>query len=1242
MRFIVDPVVGISSDDILSKIKNDLAFIEKCEKDPNLIGSDAWSCEIEESRDELSSLRTSFKYSTIGYIEYHHWQNLLTKAQFFTSRALRDHLFNRGATRNSVSASSCRHLLLDSMKDLKSAVEKIDLYAVSRLSVSSSTSKDIVVESINYVVRLAKINYSRSNPENKIILGKQLVFVEGILSHTSSPCVMSEHEVPAALLADIHAAMDTVMKIISEFDSSRYLRACTDKGAIDLSTNDYDSLDNNCAEVVKYIQLISLVIYTVVEMGASSSWRDEVVVKFWDCVIDNMLHLLQQESNLIVSWKDQLEVLHDEMSFLKYFLLDPPEEYTGAEHWNEILWRIKLEMCKQVTSLLYSFYDGTIDDATFGQIKESAELIKSLFIDDFQVPKYIGSNHLEIHDLGSFDSFQEKMSILTFTMSDSIPLCRTKQILEQLTTTAESLSTSSGQQTTLEDLWRQIWELAYEMENTLESIGVRGIPVWHRMLWFFDIEEQIKLIEGGVSMIPEVACSIWDKNTGHISDYISVDEEVIGFLDEETNVVDFLVRGSEDMEIVSIVGMPGLGKTTLAKKVYHNPTVRDYFNVCAWCCVSQVYQIKDLFLQILKHIILINKETLSIGEDELAEILRKALKKQKYLIVMDDIWDNNSWNALRRSFPNDSTGSRVLLTSRFSYLNLQPESRIHPLRHLSDDECWELLQKKLFQRGNCPLELLEVGRSISIDCKGLPLAVVVVAGLLLDMNTDQWQKVANDVMSFIVHDSLNLAGLLELSYKNLPYFLKPCFLYLGAFPPDSEISVQKLLQLWISEGFIRRTESKSLEFVAENYLMDLIRRNLLHVAKRRSLGGPKTCHIHDLIHGFCLTKGREENFLQTDEGFIGERFICHRLSVHFNGGLISEKWSFYESALSLLTFSSFDTDVAMYILQNFKLLRVLDLMSPLIWHMIDLPDSIGSLVHLRYLAGKFSSVPASMGNLANLKTFHMVALTDAIYLPRTFYNLGKLQHLDINCVTIFEETSSDYHSHFDDLQTLSTLLLSESDSTILRRFPNLRKLKCIFRIWLENFSRFKLFPVLDLLNHLESLEVTYLLGDWDELQRQPRMHQAFSFPSSLKKLTLKMFCLPWSSISIIGKLPNLGVLKLDRSAFVGEDWFTEDGMFNKLKYLRLRGLNIRMWHTSHDHFPLIERLVVQGCEYLEEIPACFCDAFTLKMIEVSGCKISVEDSARQIKEDQLDYGNEELKILTRDNGDNKRISGVGP
>ena len=273
---------------------------------------------------------------------------------------------------------------------------------------------------------------------------------------------------------------------------------------------------------------------------------------------------------------------------------------------------------------------------------------------------------------------------------------------------------------------------------------------------------------------------------------------------------------------------------------------------------------RDLLLGILSSIVELTDEIYKMSNQELLELLKKRLLGHRYLIVMDDMWDNRAWNDLQRSFPNHNNGSKIIFTSRLAEVALHAQGNsVHYLRFLTPDESWKLLCQKVFQRKHCPHQLMEIGMQITEKCKGLPLAIVVIAGILANEKTlTWWRQVAKSVSSYIVSNPELYMDTLALSYSHLPPHLKPCFLYLGAFLEDREIPVRKLILLWVSEGFIRHSESKRLEDVAENYLMDLINRSLVIVSKKGSAGGIKSCIMHDLLRELCLRKFKEENFMQ--------------------------------------------------------------------------------------------------------------------------------------------------------------------------------------------------------------------------------------------------------------------------------------------------------------------------------------------------------------------------------------------
>ncbi|XP_027082319.1 putative late blight resistance protein homolog R1B-8 isoform X2 [Coffea arabica] len=807
----------------------------------------------------------------------------------------------------------------------------------------------------------------------------------------------------------------------------------------------------------------------------------------------------------------------------------------------------------------------------------------------------------------------------------------------------------------LQALSCHVVEVAYKAVFVIDSLIVGDISYYSLML-FDDVTAEIKLLKTKTGEIDSIEAQ---KPTDGLRDVPSqgrkwsgvfhqvpsqgsistINKAVVDLKDQEQTIIGQLIGGSLQLDIISIVGMPGLGKTFLADRVYRDPSITSHFHILAWCCISQVYCKKDLLLGILACIDP-KAQYSEFDEDDLAHKLCKHLRKQKYLIVLDDIWDTEAWNALKISFPDDTNGSRILLTSR--HHGIIGES--HHLRPLDEEESWELLQKKLSItiEGGYPVELSVLGRQIAKNCNGLPLSIVIISGILGTLDQGRWEEVAERLDSNSkIGATEQCKSILELSYEHLPYHLKPCLLYFSAFREDQEISVKRLMLLWMAEGFVRKKESESLEKLAEGYLIALINKSLVMEGQQRSIGGVKTCHIHDLLHVFCLGKAEDQNFLHLIRGCDGflnfdEPHYPYRLSIHSQPKHFVKSKIFCPHVRSLLHSShgiggrgvSHNSSFVCHL----KLLQVLDL------EQISLGFTflceLGLLIQLRYLAvsGWIKYIPPSLENLSNLETFSVTTYYSDFVLSSLediFWKLQKLRHLQVRGALIdlrLAKENPESSCMLYNLHTFSTpkLYLGQSMEKMMMKFPNIRRLKCCLLQSEESSSEGTRIVAMDSLSQLESLKL--LLG------KVTANCIEFHLPLNLKKLTLEDFS--WSIICTIRKLPNLEALKLIRQADGEEEWdmgdieyMEEEEIFPKLKFLKLESLTMVRWMGTGVHFPSLERLILEGCAELEELPSCLQDTFTLQLIEVHMCLYSAGDVVRGIKKQQMDYGNMDLKIL---------------
>ncbi|KAJ8900336.1 hypothetical protein K2173_024976 [Erythroxylum novogranatense] len=490
------------------------------------------------------------------------------------------------------------------------------------------------------------------------------------------------------------------------------------------------------------------------------------------------------------------------------------------------------------------------------------------------------------------------------------------------------------------------------------------------------------------------------------------EEEVIGRDNDKNTILSLLLdyNTSQNVLIIPIVGIGGLGKTTLAQFVYNDERVKNHFELKLWVCVSDPFDVKLVIEKILKSLTDRNQENLEL--DQLQSQLRKRIDGKKYLLVFDDVWneDIKVWQELQRLLMCGARGSRIIVTTRSTKVAMVT-SRLSPyvLKGLSLEESWTLFTKLVFE-GQEPKtyssKLLQIGKETVQKCAGVPLAIKTIGSLLYFKNPEtEWSPFMENEFSKTSQDENDILPTLQLSYKNLPPHLKHCFAYCSLFPKDHELDVETLVQLWIAQGFVKSSNtSQCLEKLGLEYFKDLLWRSFFQEVKYNRQESIERCKMHDLMHDLAtLVAGSESTISNPNVDKVGEK--TRHVSFNFN---IDSTWQvpphFY-NALSLQTFllpiqSSWDCNKLLpksvweTIFSNFRCFRVFDLNMTRVEEM---PDSIKELKHLRYLdfsRSRISILPSSISSLQNLQVLKLSSCHGLKELPIGITKLLNLRHLD--------------------------------------------------------------------------------------------------------------------------------------------------------------------------------------------------------------------------------------------------------
>ncbi|XP_042487834.1 putative disease resistance protein RGA3 isoform X2 [Macadamia integrifolia] len=522
---------------------------------------------------------------------------------------------------------------------------------------------------------------------------------------------------------------------------------------------------------------------------------------------------------------------------------------------------------------------------------------------------------------------------------------------------------------------------------------------------------------------------------------VVIGSEVLGREKDKENLVELLTSGGnqENVMVIPIVGIGGLGKTTLAQYVYNDERVKTHFDLQMWVCVSFNFNVANIAKKIL--------------ENQSESELKEKLSKKRYLLVLDDVWNEHpgKWEDLRKLLIGEASGSMILVTTRSQEVAsiMRPIKSFYPLEGLNETDCESLFNERAFGKGketNYP-ELVEIGKAIVKKCGGVPLAAKALGSLLcLKRYKKDWLDVLHTEIWNLGEQEREILPALRISYNHLPSHLKQCFAYCSLFPQDHEIDVGDLIHQWMAQGFIQpplRGSHVTLEDIGNRYFRELLWRSFFQEVREDRFGNIKECKMHDLVHSLArwvagiewsevdsgnrpisIPEGVRHMVVRGKEGDV----LNHQTLITFDRAqklrtLYLQGDEFNELGISSGFVSS---------LRGLRVLKLRDL------GMRHVPSSIGYLEQLRYLdlsGNDFEALPNSICRLYNLQTLRLEYCTSFDEWPRDMTKLVCLRHLELKSKFAMKYMPCGL-GQLASLQTLGYFIVGDSND---RRKRSLKK-----------------------------------------------------------------------------------------------------------------------------------------------------------------------------------------------------------
>ncbi|XP_022764227.1 putative disease resistance RPP13-like protein 1 [Durio zibethinus] len=673
-----------------------------------------------------------------------------------------------------------------------------------------------------------------------------------------------------------------------------------------------------------------------------------------------------------------------------------------------------------------------------------------------------------------------------------------------------------------------------------------------------------------------------------------------------------LIFGSDDSNpfgasVIPIIGMGGIGKTTLAQLVYNDSRVDNHFDLKGWVCVSEDFSILEITKSILQSV---SSESYNAGDDlnkRHIELKNKLVGKE-LLLILDDLWQQKyeDWTRLISPF---GIGATIVVTTRDqSVSSMVGTIPNYKLPKLSDEDCISILTQHALGAkdfsGHPNLE--EFGVQIAKRCKGLPLAAKTIGGLLRNkVDIRKWEEILKSEIWNLPEERSNIIPALRLSYHHLPADLKRCFAYCAILPKDYEFSEEEIVLLWMAEGFLRVAATKQNEDLGHEYFQELVRRSFFEISNKDE----SRYIMHDLINDLAQSVAKDICFRL--EGDKALNVSSHARHSSYIGGFknllrlkMPEGWRYISN------------QVLGELLPEFKYLRVFSLQG---CHLPEFPNIIGELVHLRYLNFSYTQIktlPDSICKLYNLETLLLRGCSRLKEFPSEMRFLINLRHLDITGARSIKMMPMGI-GELTNLQTLTNFVVSQDNGRQIREMENLSNLKGGLVISeLQNVVKAQDAWVAGLCykSNLRDLALKWsynFAGEenhkdvLDSLQ-PPKMIERLTiecyggetFPNwigdpSFEKLSILnlYYCPNCTLLPAVGRLPSLKFLSMRRMSKlknVGVNFFGENLSINLFSSLeKLCFLNMPEWEEwdpcevdENVTFQHLHELIISGCPKL--------------------------------------------------------------